>query len=69
LSGKKRKSAIEKNPVCFVSLALNALVNKGCAAIRHPIRIFFDLIKGCLGWGANPGSLNIVYFLIPPLYR
>jgi hypothetical protein len=24
---------------------------------------------GCLGWGANPGSFDFVYFLIPSLYR
>jgi hypothetical protein len=29
--------------------------------------IFF--LKGCPGWGANPGSFDFVYFLIPSLYR
>jgi hypothetical protein len=28
--------------------------------------VFF---KGCPGWGANPGSFDFVYFLIPSLYR
>jgi hypothetical protein len=35
--------------------------------------LFFSLadlfLKGCPGWGANPGSFVFVYFLIPPLYR
>jgi hypothetical protein len=31
----------------------------------HP-KYFF---KGCPGWGANPGSFDFVYFLIPSLYR
>jgi hypothetical protein len=25
--------------------------------------------KGCPVWGANPGSFDFVYFLIPSLYR
>jgi hypothetical protein len=26
-------------------------------------------LKVCPGWGAKPGSFNLVYFLIPSLYR
>jgi Cys-tRNA synthase (O-phospho-L-seryl-tRNA:Cys-tRNA synthase) len=26
-------------------------------------------IKGCPGWGANPGSFDLIYFLIPSFYR
>jgi hypothetical protein len=27
------------------------------------------LLKGSTGWGANPGSFVLIYFLIPPLNR
>jgi hypothetical protein len=29
----------------------------------------FIFKEGCPGWGANPGSFDFIYFLIPSLYR
>jgi hypothetical protein len=30
---------------------------------------YIHFLKGCPGWGANTGSFDLIYFLIPSLYR
>jgi hypothetical protein len=51
----------------------NAAFTTTAVALMSPmflvVEVTIFLKMGCLGWGANPGSFDFVYFLIPSLYR
>jgi hypothetical protein len=36
---------------------------------KNTISIYLFFKKSCPGWGADPGSFDFVYFLIPSFYR
>jgi hypothetical protein len=37
--------------------------------VKMCVESMFFLKKGGPGWGANPGSFDFAYFVIPSLYR
>jgi hypothetical protein len=40
-----------------------------CGWIWAAFKKDFFFKKGCPGWGANSGSFDLIYFLIPTPYR
>jgi hypothetical protein len=58
------KPVMVLNQTSFCTLCTYYMVVNNIAILY---RMYF--FKGCPGWGANPGSFDFVYFLIPSLNR
>jgi hypothetical protein len=61
------KDAIVNTPTPTPNFGNNCQLHVCACASASAIYIF--LLKGSTGWGANPGSFVLIYFLIPPLNR
>jgi hypothetical protein len=53
----KSKSKANKTKKIFVGGVSQARINSSTSSF------YFFLKRGCLGWGANPGPLEFIYFL------